>query len=79
MVCLGDLRRYGAILQLCFAIVMLGGIGRALSLVQVGYPASGAGPSFIVVALAIELVLVPLAWLALRKAAVTSQQQGTLG
>lgn len=69
LVCLVDLRRYGAILQLCFAIIVLGGIGRALSLLQVGQPASGMGPAFIVVALVIELVLVPLAWLTFRRAA----------
>jgi hypothetical protein len=76
LVCLGDLRRYGAILQLCFAIVVLGGIGRAFSLVQVGQPASGVGPAFIVVALAIELVLVPLAWVTLRRATLAGEQTG---
>lgn len=74
--CLGDLRRYGAILQLCFAIVVLGGIGRVLSLIQVGQPASGTGPSFIFVALAIELVLVPLAWLTFRRATFADEQMG---
>lgn len=72
--CLGDLRRYGAILQLCFAIVMLGGIGRVLSLIQVGQPKSGTGPSFILAALAIELVLVPLAWLTFRRATFADEQ-----
>ena len=74
--CLGDLRRYGAILQLCFAIVVLGGIGRVLSLIQVGQPTSGTGPSFILVALAIELVLVPLAWLTFRRATFADEQMG---
>lgn len=76
LVCLGDLRRYGGILQLCFAIVMLGGIGRALSLLQVGQPSSGVGPAFIVVALVIELVLVPLAWMAFRRAALADEYMG---
>lgn len=74
--CLGDLRRYGAILQLCFAIIALGGIGRALSLLQVGQPASGTGHAFIVVALAIELVLVPLAWVTFRRATLSGEQTG---
>ncbi len=74
--CLGDLRRYGAILQLCFAIVVLGGIGRVLSLIQVGQPTSGTGPSFILVALAIELVLVPLTWVTFRRAMFADEQMG---
>ncbi len=74
--CLGDLRRYGAILQLCFAIVVLGGIGRVLSLIQVGQPTSGTGPSFILLALAIELVLVPLAWVTFRRATFADEQMG---
>ena len=67
LLCLGDLRRYGPMLQLCFAIVLLGGAGRALSLVQVGHPATATGLIFVAVALVIELVLVPLAWLSLRR------------
>jgi hypothetical protein len=67
LLCLGDLRRYGPMLELCFAIVVLGGVGRALSLVQVGHPATAIGLTFIAVALLIELVLVPLAWLSLRR------------
>lgn len=68
LVCLRDLRRYGPILQLCFAIVLLGGAGRALSLLRVGCPATATGLTFIAVALVIELVLVPFAWLSLLKA-----------
>lgn len=74
--CLGDLRRYGAILQFCFGIVVLGGIGRVLSLIQVGQATSGIGPGFIVVALAIELVLVPLAWVKVRRATLADKQMG---
>ena len=77
LICLGDLRRYGAILQLCFAVVVLGGIGRALSLLQVGLPASGIGPAFIAIALGIELVLVPLAWVIFRRATLAGEQSGT--
>ena len=74
--CLGDLRRYGTILQLCFASVVLGGVGRVLSLIQVGQPMSGTGPGFIVVALAIELVLVPMAWVTFRRATFADEQMG---
>lgn len=67
LLCLGDLRRYGPMLHLCFAIVVLGGVGRAVSLVQVGHPATATGLTFVAVALVIELVLVPWAWLSLRR------------
>lgn len=76
LVCLGDLRRYGAILQLCFAIVVLGGIGRALSLAQAGLPEDGIGPLFIAVALTIELVLVPPAWVTFRRATTADERKG---
>lgn len=74
LVCLGDLRRYSTILQLCFAIVILGGIGRALSLLQAGHPSSDIGTAFIAVALAIELMLVPLVWLAFRRAILAASE-----
>ena len=74
LVCLGDLRRYSTILQLCFAIVILGGIGRALSLLQAGHPSSDIGTVFIAVALAIELMLVPLVWLAFRRAILAASE-----
>lgn len=76
LVCLGDLRRYGLILQLCFAIVVLGGIGRALSLAQAGLPEDGVAPLFIAVALVIELVLVPLAWVIFRRATTADERKG---
>jgi hypothetical protein len=68
LIALLDLQRYGTILQLCFGITVLGGLGRALSLAKVGLPASDTGLVFVAVALAIELVLVPSAWFAFRKA-----------
>lgn len=74
LVCLGDLRRYGAILQLCFAIVVIGGIGRALSLAQAGHPSSDIGNTFIVVALAVELMLAPLALLVFRRAILAAYE-----
>ncbi|MEY4671202.1 MAG: hypothetical protein RLZZ415_1081 [Pseudomonadota bacterium] len=76
LVCLGDLRRYGTILQLCFAIVVLGGIGRALSLAQAGLPEDDIGPAFITVALVIELFLVPLAWATFRRATLADEHMG---
>lgn len=74
LVCLGNIRRYGIILQLCFAIIVLGGIGRVVSLVQVGLPETSTASTFIAVALTIELLLVPLAWLALHRAVMTTDE-----
>ena len=66
LICLRDLRRYGMMLETCYAIVVLGGVGRALSLVQAGHPTNGTGLAFIGFALFIELALVPSVWLVLR-------------
>lgn len=68
LIALLDLQRYGTILQLCFGITVLGGLGRGLSLANVGLPASGIGSFFVAIALTIELVLVPCAWIAFRRA-----------
>ena len=73
--CLGDLRRHRALLQFCFAIVVLGGIGRVMSLIQVGQPAGDTGTRFIALALVIELVLVPLAWITFRRVTLAGEQQ----
>lgn len=67
LICLRDLRRYGAILETCYAIVVLGGVGRALSLAQAEHTPGGTGLAFIGFALFIELALVPSAWLVLRR------------
>lgn len=67
LICLRDLRRYGAILETSYAVVVLGGVGRALSLAQAEHTPGGTGLSFIGFALFIELALVPSAWLVLRK------------
>ena len=74
LVCLGNIRRYGIILQLCFAIIVLGGIGRVVSLVHVGLPETSNASTFIAVALTIELLLVPLAWLAIHRAVMTTDE-----
>lgn len=68
LIALLELQRYGTILQLCFGITVLGGLGRALSLAIVGHPTSGIGSVFLAIAIAIELVLVPCAWIAFRRA-----------
>ncbi|TSB02372.1 DUF4345 domain-containing protein [Sphingorhabdus contaminans] len=75
LVCLRDMHRFGGILQLCFVIVVLGGIGRAMSLLQVGYPTSGIGSTFITFALVIELAVVPLAWAMLRKMTLVGERK----
>lgn len=60
LVCLKDLTKYAAILQGAFFIVFLGGLARVLSIISVGMPASSMGSGFIVFALVIELIIMPL-------------------
>lgn len=67
LIYLRDLHRYGSILETCYAIVVLGGVGRAVPLAQAGHTPNGTGLAFIGFALFIELALVPSAWLVLRK------------
>lgn len=55
-----DLDRYRPALLLLFAIVVLGGFARLLSLQQVGWPTAEQGISLINVGLIAELVVTPL-------------------
>jgi phosphosulfolactate synthase (CoM biosynthesis protein A) len=60
LVCLKDVEKYSAILQGAFLIVFLGGIGRVISVFQAGMPEANPGHGFIIFALVIELVIMPL-------------------
>ena len=60
LVCLRNIHKYAGILQGAFLFVFLGGIGRVISIVQAGMPAANPGYGFIIFALVIELVLMPL-------------------
>ncbi|MBA4284927.1 MAG: hypothetical protein C0434_05285 [Xanthomonadaceae bacterium] len=58
--CLGDLSKQVAILRGALLIVFLGGLGRVASVVQFGFPASTVGHGFVVFAIAVEIVAMPL-------------------
>lgn len=73
-----DIVRHGAILQVCYFAIVLGGIARVLSLCLTGIPTGSVGRIFIVVALIIELVFVPLAWIAVRRYAAQSRERVAL-
>jgi hypothetical protein len=53
-------RRYPNLLRGTLFVIFLGGIGRGLAVVQTGWPAGTTGLVFVVLALLIELVGMPL-------------------
>lgn len=57
--CSNNLARYNTLLRGALWVVVLGGIGRTISLIQFGFPSSAAGCAFVVGAIAIELLAVP--------------------
>lgn len=65
--CLNDVKRHAAILGGAFLIVFLGGLGRIASLAQFGFPPSESGTGFVVFAIAIEILGMPLLLLWLRR------------
>ncbi|AXQ31075.1 DUF4345 domain-containing protein [Solimonas sp. K1W22B-7] len=58
-VCSSNLEKYSGILNAALWIVVLGGVGRLLSLIQFGLPTSAEGAAFVLGAMAIELIVVP--------------------
>ena len=66
--CLRDIRSRRRLAIGALLLVVLGGFARLLSTIQLGMPVTAVGTSFILLAFAIELVLVPAAaaalWLA---------------
>lgn len=59
-VCLRDLEKYGSILRGALFVAVLGGVARSISIFQVGMPETTLGSGFIIFALVIEFVGVPL-------------------
>lgn len=60
---LRDLIRYQPVMLVLFGIVLLGGIGRIISIVQYGMPENSAGAGLIIIGLIVEIGLMPfLAW-----------------
>ena len=60
MACLRNLDRNFVMLRWGLAIVSLGGVGRLISLFQFGFPSSLVGVGFIVFALAVEIIAIPI-------------------
>lgn len=61
--CIRQPQKYAAILRGALAIIFIGGIARLISIAQAGMPETESGRGFIVVALVIELILMPaLLW-----------------
>jgi hypothetical protein len=61
--CATDPRGRSLFLEGLFAVLFLAGIGRTLSIVQFGLPASPEGAAFVVVTTAVEIIGMPLLWL----------------
>lgn len=58
--CLRDIERNFAVLRFALAILFLGGIGRLISLLQFGFPSTSVGIGFIVFALIVEIIVIPV-------------------
>lgn len=59
-VCIRDLSRYVGLLRGALAVVFLGGIGRCISLLDNGWPDTDGGRYFVMIAISIEIVGMPL-------------------
>ena len=59
-ICLRNLEKYKIILSGALMFTILGGIARVISITQVGMPESETGSGFIIFALVIEFLAVPL-------------------
>jgi len=59
-ICLRNLEKYKNILSGALMFTILGGIARVISITQVGMPESETGSGFIIFALVIEFLAVPL-------------------
>lgn len=70
-VCAADPARYAGILSGCLWIVMLGGLGRVASVSQFGFPPSRGGTAFVILAIAIEVLGMPLLLLWQRRGSVS--------
>jgi hypothetical protein len=58
--CLQDVAKYSSLLKGAYLIVLVGGLGRIVSLVQFGLPETNSGAVFVVTVVVIEIVGVPL-------------------
>lgn len=46
--------------MLLFALIILGGIARIATAIELGFPEAGIGIAMIIVAIAIEIIVIPL-------------------
>ncbi|TAM13054.1 MAG: DUF4345 domain-containing protein [Nevskiaceae bacterium] len=58
--CTLGIPEHAGLLYGAFAVVFLGGLGRIASVVQFGFPSSAGGRNFVVIAIAIEVIGMPL-------------------
>lgn len=65
--CSRDVARHTGLIRGALWIVILGGVGRLISVVQFGLPAAPTGAAFVIGAIVIELVLMPLLLVWLRR------------
>jgi hypothetical protein len=75
--CARDPQKYANILRGALLLAVVGGIARLISLSQVGMPASESGSRFVVFALVIEFVVVPLLLLWQHKALEPATRGGS--
>lgn len=57
---ISNLKKYYTALMLLFALIILGGIARIATAIELGFPEAGIGIAMIVVAIAIEIIVIPL-------------------
>jgi hypothetical protein len=60
LICLTDLARYAWILRSVFAVIFLAGVGRLMSILELGLPVDLVGRVFVLATTAIELFGMPL-------------------
>lgn len=68
---ISDLKKYHTALMLLFAVIVIGGTARIGTVIQFGFPEAGMGVAMVVIAISIEIVIIPLLmWWLLRLKAV---------
>ena len=68
-----DLARYGPVLDILFAALVVAGIGRAATVLQFGLPPNAAGQGFVLVTIGLEILVLPLMVLWRRRLAQPSR------
>lgn len=63
---ISDLEKYFTALMLLFTVFIIGGIGRIITILEVGFPKETSGFVIVMVAVVIELIIVPLLMLWLK-------------